>query len=591
MRVVILKARISFQRQFWGTGNCCGMHKKYQWMAAATLLVMGGMAGSAVWAQGAASDAAPSQSASGVAESPQNNMAGWTIPAPVAMPSDPAKAAQILRGEYLVVAGDCLPCHSSPGQPPFAGGNAMPSPVGAVFTPNITGDPTYGIGNYTDEQFWRVLHDGIAPGSSLLVFPHYLLPSMPYDAYSKLSYPDVMAIKAYLLSVPAAHVPNRPGQIPWPFNIRAALLGWRILFFQPQEIQYNPAWDSHVRNGAYLVQALAHCSDCHTPRNLLFASEMDKFLGGGKILSQSWYAPNITSDKTAGVGGWSQADLVQYLHGGGSIGKGAPVGPMQEVVADSLSRLPAADVQDIAAYLQTGVGAQPDVAPPMADAAPASEGATVFAGHCARCHGENGQGVQNNFPNLAGNQAFDGGPPDDLISIILGGFSPWHKYQSNMPAFRATLTDEEIAAVANYVRTSWGNTGGADATAAMVAGERSLAESEITLSPATVTATLDGTALTSISGGFSRTGDMMNCTIDGDLSAASGQHITLDGSCTHDGTELQASATINGQPEEILLHVVSTHNGQLTDGAELYGPMDGQSPRFVAHISYVTPND
>ena len=576
----------------WVAGIRRWMHKKYRLMAAAACLVMGGLVFSAMLAQGAASDAGPASApGNGVAEAPQNNMAGWTIPAPVAMPSDPAQAAQIQRGEYLVVAGDCLPCHSVSGEPPFAGGNAVGSPVGAVYTPNITGDKTYGIGSYTDQQFWHVLHDGIAPGSSLLVFPHYLLPSMPYDAYSKLSYPDVMAIKAYLLSVPVAHVPNRVGQIPFPFNIRAALLGWRILFFHPQDIQYNPAWDSHVRNGAYLVQALAHCSDCHTPRNMLFASKMDRFLGGGQILAQSWYAPNITSDKTAGVGGWSQAELVQYLHGGGDMSKGAPVGPMQEVVADSLSRLPVADVQDIAAYLQTGVGAQPDVDPQPAGAPPASEGAQVYADHCAMCHGENGEGVQNNFPSLAGNQAFDGGPPDDLISMILGGFSPWHKYQSNMPAFRATLSDQQIAAVANYVRTSWGNTGAADATAGMVADERGLAESEITLSPATVSASLNGTPLTDISGGFSRTGDQKNCTIDGDLSASSGQHITLSGSCTDDGAELTATATIDGQKEDVLLHVVSTHNGQLADGANIYGPMDGKPPSFFAHISYVTPND
>jgi len=567
------------------------MQKKYQLMAAAASLVIGGLVFSAVLAQGAASDAAPANAGGGVAEAPQNDMAGWTIPAPVSMPADPVQAAQIRRGEFLVVAGDCLPCHSVSGEPPLAGGNAVGSPVGAVYTPNITGDKTYGIGNYTDQQFWRVLHDGIAPGSSLLVFPHYLLPSMPYDAYSKLSYPDVMAIKAYLLSVPPAHVPNRPGQIPFPFNIRAALLGWRILFFHPQDVQYDPSWDGHVRNGAYLVQALAHCSDCHTPRNILFASEMNKFLGGGQILAQSWYAPNITSDKTVGVGGWDQADLVHYLHGGGSLGRGAPVGPMQEVVADSLSRLPEADVQDIAAYLQTGVGAQPDAVPQTQDAAPVSEGAVVYADHCALCHGDNGEGVQRNFPNLAGNQAFDGGPPSDLISMILGGFAPWHNDQSNMPAFRATLSDEQIAAVSNYVRTSWGNTGAPDATAEMVADERSLADSDITLSPATVSATLEGAKLTDISGAFSRTGDQKNCTIDGNFMSDTGQRITLSGSCTDDGAELGATATINGQPKNILLHVASTHDGQTTDGANIYGPMDGKPPIFFAHISYVTPND
>jgi len=591
--------RILFRYREESAENGCGMIGKYRHMAAGLGLLVGAAglsaalaAGlSAAVAAGAPSDAAPGASSAGsVAATPQNNMAGWTFPTPALLPADPAKAAQIQRGEYLAAAGDCLPCHSVAGEPPFAGGNAVGSPVGAVYTPNITSDTTYGIGSYTDAQFWHVLHDGIAPGSSLLVFPHYLLPSMPYDAYSKLSYDDVMAIKAYLLSLPPAHVPNRPGEIPFPFNIRAALLGWRILFFHPQPIQYNPAWDSHVRNGAYLVQALAHCSDCHTPRNILFASKMNLFLGGGQILAQSWYAPNITSDKTAGVGGWNQADLVQYLHGGGAMGKGAPVGPMQEVVADSLSRLPQSDIQDIAAYLQTGVGPQPDPQPRTQDAAPASEGAVVYADNCARCHGAQGEGVTNNFPNLAGNQAFSSGPPADLISMILGGFGPWHKGQSNMPAFRATLTDQQIAAVTNYVRTAWGNQGAADATADTVGAERALAESDITLSPATTTAALNGTALHDISGAFSRTGDLKDCTIDATFSGENGQNIKLDGSCTDGGAELRAAATIDGQPHDILLHVTSTHTGQTTDGAEIYGPMDGQPPIFDAHISYVTPN-
>jgi mono/diheme cytochrome c family protein len=515
-------------------------------------------------------------------------MSGWTIPTPAAMPSDPMQAAQIQRGQYLVTAGDCLPCHSVAGQPPLSGGNAVGSPVGAVYTPNITSSKQYGIGNYTDQQFWNVLHNGIAPGSSLLVFPHYLLPSMPYDAYSKLSYPDVMAIKAYLMALPPAEIPNRTGQIPFPFNIRAALLGWRIFFFHPQPIQYDASWSPQVRNGAFLVQALAHCSDCHTPRNMLFASEMDKFLGGGHILAQSWYAPNITSDKTAGVGGWQSADLVAYLHKGGALGVGAPVGPMQEVVGDSLSRLPESDVQDIAAYLQTGVGAQPDTQPTQTGA-PAAEGAVVYADNCARCHGANGEGVSNNFPNLAGNQGFWEGPPYDLISMVLGGFSAWHNEQSNMPAFRATLSDQQIAAVANYVRTSWGNKGAADATADMVGSLRSTADADITLDPGTTRAALQGAALTDISGAFSRTGDQLNCTIDGQFTQPGGPGVKLAGSCINMGAQIQATATLDGQTIPVTLNVAQHHNGQLPDGVTIYGPIDGKP--FTASISYVTPNE
>jgi len=568
--------------------NIDAMMKNYKLLGALAVLVMTAPVIIGI-AMGAVSDApAVGSAADTVQAGPQNNMSGWTLPMPAQMPSDPAQAAQIQRGAYLVTAGDCLPCHSVSGQPPFSGGNAVGSPVGAVYTPNITPSKQYGIGNYTDQQFYEVLHDGIAPGSSLLVFPHYLLPSMPYDAYSKLSYPDVMAIKAYLMSLPPAEIPNRVGQIPFPFDIRAALLGWRIFFFHPQDVQYNPSWSPQVRNGAYLVQALAHCSDCHTPRNILFASKMDQFLGGGHILAQSWYAPNITSDKTAGVGGWDPKVLAQYLHGGGSLGAGAPVGPMQEVVGDSLSRLPESDVEDIAAYLQTGVGALPSDIPPATDAASTDLGHQVYDANCARCHGANGEGVNNNFPNLAGNQAFWNGPPYNLIAMVLGGFAPWHNGQSNMPAFRATLSDDEIAAVANYVVTSWGNKGVADATGDMVASLRPTAATSVTLAPGVVTAALgDGDAasqLTDISGAFSRDGDQLNCTIDGQFN---GLH--LAGSCFDNGTTLRGAATLNGSTTPFTLRVEPINNGQVTSGVTLYGPIDGQ--HFIAHISYVTPNE
>jgi mono/diheme cytochrome c family protein len=565
------------------------MTRKYKFLAAAAIVAIAAPIIFDTFALGAASDAPPSApSPDAVQSGPQNNMSGWTIPTPASMPSDPMQAAQIQRGEYLVTAGDCLPCHSVSGQPPFSGGNAVGSPVGAVYTPNITSSKQYGIGNYTDQQFWNVLHNGIAPGSSLLVFPHYLLPSMPYDAYSKLSYPDVMAIKAYLMSLPPAEIPNRTGQIPFPFDIRAALLGWRIFFFHPQPVQYDPSWSPQVRNGAFLVQALEHCSDCHTPRNMLFASEMDKFLGGGHILAQSWYAPNITSDKNVGVGGWQSADLVNYLHGGGALGAGAPVGPMQEVVGDSLSRLPESDVQDIAAYLQTGVGAQPDTQPTQTGA-PVAEGAVVYADNCARCHGANGEGVTNNFPNLAGNQGFWEGPPYDLISMVLGGFSPWHNEQSNMPAFRAVLTDEQIAAVTNYIRTSWGNKGAADATADMVGGLRSEADTDVTLDPGTTQATLQGAKLTEISGALSRTGDQLNCAIDGTFSQPGGSSVKLAGSCIDMGANIQATATIDGQTMPVTLAVGPRRNGQVIDGLTIYGPIDGKP--FTANVSYVTPNE
>jgi len=561
--------------------------RRYLFLALGAVLAFGGALLLNGLAQGANVDSGGTQNA--VAAAAPGGLTGWVIPAPVNMPTDPAQAAIIERGRYLTVAGDCLPCHSVQGQPPFSGGLAVGSPVGAVYSPNITPDKTYGIGNYTDQQFWNVLHNGIAPGSSLLVFPKYLYPSMPYDAYSKLSYSDVMAIKAYLMSLPPANVPDKATQIPFPFNTRAALLGWRILFFRARPVQYDPSWSPQVRNGAFLVQALEHCSDCHTPRNILFGSEAQKFLAGGHILAQSWYAPNISSSPD-GVGSWQPAALLNYLHDGGMLGAGAPFGPMQEVVHDSLSRLPESDVQDIVAYLQTGTTAQ---ATPSADLAPAGgagQGAQVYADNCARCHGADGAGVQNNFPNLAGNQAVWAGPPNNVIAMVLGGFGPWHNDQSAMPAFRHVLSDAQIAAVANYVRISWGNKGAADADADLVARLSAETDTQITLDAGTMQASLrEGGVVQQygeVTGLFQRTGDKLNCQLDANLVASDpAKDMHLAGICGQGGTIVNALASTGGQTAPVALTLRG--NGP---GIDLDGKLpDGSS--LTAHIDLVSTND
>lgn len=568
-------------------------------MMALGAMVAVGLAGYASHAaHGANGDTAPDISAKTIAATPPGGMPGWTIPEPVVPPTDPAQAAMIARGEYLTIAGDCLPCHSLPGRAPFAGGLAMGSPVGAVFSPNITPDKKYGIGNYTDKQFWNVLHNGIAPGSSLLVFPKYLYPSMPYDAYSKLSYPDVMAIKAYLMSLPASPTPDRPTQIPFPLNTRAALLGWRLLFFHPQPVQYDPGWSAQVKNGAYLVQALGHCSDCHTPRNMLFASETSKMLSGGQILSQSWYAPNITGSQQ-GVGGWQAGTLVNYLHDGGKLGAGAPFGPMQEVVYDSLSRLPASDVQDIAAYLQTGTKPIDSVISSAAGTADFNAGAKIYANNCARCHGDSGAGISNNFPNLAGNPAMISGPSNDIISMVLGGFTPWHEGQSAMPAFRTVLNDEQIAAVTNYVRTAWNNTGTADATGGEVAGLRASAATLIALNTGSVQARLteagNSIGYDNISGSFSRDGDGLNCQLDAHFTsrdpAEARADIDLAGACAHQGSAIIGQITRNGKTMPVELQLTQQTSGTALRAVDVSGVIPGTADKIHARIAMVTPND
>ncbi len=374
------------------------------------------------------------------------------------------QAALIARGQYLTNAADCMPCHTGPGHAPFSGGLVMNTPFGGLATPNITPDKQTGIGGWTDAQFYAALHDGIAPGHSWLVFPRYLYPAMPYTSYTKLSYADVMAIKAYLDTLPPVNVAPTPSSMRFPFNQRPTLLGWRIMFFRSGPMHMDPSWDEHMKNGAYLTEALGHCGECHTPRNILGAMELSRAYAGAPI--DALYAPNISSDKTQGVGGWTQADLVAYLHDSGNMVKGSPYGAMGDMVNHSTSLIPVSDDADIAAYLQTATKPQQVTAPAALADATASEarGATVYAANCAGCHGKTGGGLPPKLvPNLAGNDSVTATQPYNVIGAVLGGLAPWGNGPA-MPGFAASLSDQQIADLTNYVRTAWGNQGVPNAT-------------------------------------------------------------------------------------------------------------------------------
>jgi mono/diheme cytochrome c family protein len=422
------------------------------WGALTLLLLLGGSVGATV-ALSQSSDTAPA--------------ASQTAPG--------SAAALVARGKYLTVAADCMPCHTGPGHAPFSGGLILNTPFGGLASPNITPDKATGIGNWSAEDFWNALHNGTRPGRSYVVFPTYLYPAMPYTSYAKLTRADVMAIRAYIYSLAPVHVAPTPSTLAFPFNQRPVLLGWRILFFSSAPLKMDPNWNANVQDGAYLTEALGHCGECHTPRNILSGLILDQSLAGAPI--DDFYAPNISSDKTYGVGGWSTDDLVAYLYNGGNMTKGSPFGPMGEVVQYSLSQLPKSDVQDIALYLQTIVpprSTPPANAPASALATADALGATVYAANCAGCHGQAGAGRTPIIPPLAGNDSVIAAQPTNVIGAVLGGLAPWHNGPA-MPSFAAGLSDTEIAALTNFVRTSWGNKAPANATPADVMAARSVA--------------------------------------------------------------------------------------------------------------------
>ncbi|MHB8528138.1 MAG: c-type cytochrome [Caulobacteraceae bacterium] len=380
----------------------------------------------------------------------------------------PASAALIARGQYLTRAADCAACHTVPGGKPFAGGYPFKLPFGAMYSTNITADRQTGIGDWTDEDFVRALHEGVAKGGE------HLYPAFPYTAYTGLSRDDAVAIKAYLFSLPAVHAPAKPNNFPFPFNQRWAIIFWNLVFLRDQRFEPAPALTPQQNRGAYLATALGHCGECHTPRNFAFALEGDRQFAGAVL--QGWHAWNITSDHRSGVGGWSDQQLADYLNTGRADGHGSAGGPMGEAVENSLQYLTADDTAALVAYLRTvrarkgdqGLLVNASPGPMAASSAwgpgpadgPDGAGKRIFEGACASCHQWNGQGQQTDYAALAGGQAVNDPQGVNLTQMLLhGGALRTGRGTAYMPAFGA-YSDQDLAAVANYVIGHFGGRAG-----------------------------------------------------------------------------------------------------------------------------------
>jgi mono/diheme cytochrome c family protein len=264
-------------------------------------------------------------------------------------PSTSDKAAIIARGEYLAQAGDCVACHTAPGGKLFAGGRAMPTPFGTLYTSNVTPDVDTGIGKWTADQFYSMIHTGRFPDGGLLY------PAMPFGSYTKITRADSDAIFAFLRSVPAVKLPNRPHDLRFPYNNRSLIIGWRTLFFTEGEYKPDATKSDEWNRGAYLVQGLGHCAMCHTAINALGGSSESAAFEGGLIPMQSWYAPSLTSSKEGGLGDWSIDDISDLLRTGISK-RGAVYGPMAEVTYNSLQYMTEADTRAMAVRRGFGAG-------------------------------------------------------------------------------------------------------------------------------------------------------------------------------------------------------------------------------------------
>ena len=289
------------------------------------------------------------------------SLADYKGASPAGVPAELAGADLVARGKYLTAAADCAACHTVPGGKPFAGGLAFHLPFGTLYTPNITPDKETGIGNWSNADFLRAMHRGIAADGSRLY------PAFPYASYTLLTDDDVLAIRAYLSTLPAVHQPDRPDTFSFPYNQRWLMVFWSGFFNSDTRFHPVAGRSAEWNRGAYLVEALEHCGECHTPRNLLQARDTrQKFAGG---VAEGWNAYNITSDPVTGVGGWTARALASYLSTGFAAGHGSAAGPMNEAVQLSLSQLAPSDIQAIVAYLRTIPPIRAN--PPLALAGPA----------------------------------------------------------------------------------------------------------------------------------------------------------------------------------------------------------------------------
>ncbi|WP_230389332.1 cytochrome c [Vibrio nitrifigilis] len=379
------------------------------------------------------------------------------------------------RGEYIAKMSDCTACHTTQTDKPFAGGLAMPLPMGTLYSTNITPDKETGIGRYTLADFRRVLREGIRKDGSRLY------PAMPYTEYTKLSDADIESLYDYFMNqIKPVHQANRENDIPAVMSMRWPLALWNWMFHKQGAYRVKPDESAQWNRGAYLVQGATHCGTCHTPRGLamqsLASDETEhSFLAGSDL--GGWHAFNITSDETAGIGKWSQAEIVQYLKTGSVPGKAQAAGPMAEAVEHSFQYLTDSDLNSIATYLRSVTPFNDDKNKPsrFEQGQPVSQdlklrgvpvdvaskkmpGASLYMGNCSVCHDADGSGSPDGYyPSLYHNSVIGSEHTGNLIQVILHGVKR-HTASGDvmMPAFGQHLSDKEVATLVNFLTKTYG---------------------------------------------------------------------------------------------------------------------------------------
>lgn len=386
------------------------------------------------------------------------SVADYPGESPVGVPGELRGADFVARGRYLTEAADCAACHTAEGGVPYAGGRAFRTPFGTLYSPNITSDRETGIGAWSDADFVRAVHQGIARDGSRLY------PAFPYESYTLITDEDTKAIKAYLFSLKPVHAAPPPNQMKFPFNQRWLMAFWSLFYNPDTRFQPRPERSAQWNRGAYLVEALAHCGDCHTPRNLSQALD-NRHKFAGEVVD-GWRAYNITQDRDSGIGAWSDEQIGDYLATGHAARRGTAGGPMAEAVDVSLGRIAPSDMKAMVVYLRSipPVSTR-DLPAPKLDAAPDShrdmpgggtpDGKQVFEGACVSCHAWSGTSPLTPDATFIGARSVNDVTATNVLQAVLNGVSRPAPALS-MPAFRDAYSDTEIAAVANYVTGRFG---------------------------------------------------------------------------------------------------------------------------------------
>ena len=395
------------------------------------------------------------------ADGPKVALADYHGANPTGVPAALAQASLVERGAYLARAADCEACHTTQDGKPYAGGLPFKLPFGTLHSTNITPDKETGIGNYSDQDFLNAVHRGIRHDGARLY------PAMPFASYTYMTDDDALAIKAYLFSLPPVRAPAPENTLSFPFNRRWAMTFWSAVFNRDSRFAPDTSKSPEWNRGAYLSEALAHCGECHTPRNLAFALDNRRKFAGA--VAAGWRAYNITSDKATGIGAWADDDLVSYLAIGHANGHGTASGPMGEAVDRSFNYMVGEDIRAVVAYLRTVPAiTSPDLPATLAPPAPPSHkqgggtqearGKMVFEGACVSCHGWTGESPISPFATISGAWAVNDPTAINVAEVVIHGTKRHHPPGAiSMPAFGNAYSDTEIAALANYVTARFGS--------------------------------------------------------------------------------------------------------------------------------------